>query len=65
VPAAGRTARVLNPAPGASGARRGFTELAERLAAWAPRDRQFAARVRPPRAADLAARMTSEVSPGA
>jgi flagellar biosynthesis protein FlhG len=63
VPAAGRTARVLNPAAGASGARRGYTELAERLAAWAPRDRQLASRVRPPRAADLAARMMSEVSP--
>jgi flagellar biosynthesis protein FlhG len=63
VPASSHTARVLNPTASSAGARRGFAELAERLAGWAPRSAQALPRVRPPRVSELAARMVSEVSP--
>lgn len=64
VQAAGQATRVLN-AP-ASAARRGFHELARRLASWsagAPGTRTQTTRVRPPRAADLAARLVTEAQP--
>lgn len=63
VSSAGQTASVLNPAGASTGARRGFVELAERLAAWAPSAQAAGARVRPPRVSELAARMVTEVSP--
>jgi len=58
---AGQASRVINVAH--SPARRGFHELARRLSAWAPPAQRSPARVRPPRAAELAARMVGEVQP--
>lgn len=43
--------------------RRGFHELARRLTAWAPAARPATTRVRPPRVAELAARLVSEAAP--
>jgi flagellar biosynthesis protein FlhG len=62
VAAAGRTARVLNDSTSGQ-ARKGFADLADRLSGWAPRVRAHAARVRPPRAHELTARVLAEVSP--
>jgi MinD-like ATPase involved in chromosome partitioning or flagellar assembly len=59
--AAAQQTRVLNEAEGP--ARRGFHELARRLAAWAPPVRPSVARVRPPRVAELAIRTESEAAP--
>lgn len=61
VHAAAQQTRILNGADGA--ARRGFHELARRLAAWAPPARPSTVRVRPPRVAELAARLVSEAAP--
>jgi hypothetical protein len=61
VQTAGRVARALNASSGP--AQRGFHELARRLSAWAPPARQATPRMRPPRAADLAARIATEVAP--
>lgn len=44
-------------------ARRGFREVARRLATWAPPARSSTVRVRPPRVAELAARLVSESAP--
>ncbi len=46
-----------------AGARRGFQDLAKRLLQWAPTTMRPQSRVRPPRAADLAARLSAEVAP--
>jgi len=61
VQAAGQATRVLNAPAGA--ARRGFHELARRLSSWAPGPRGAFTRVRPPRVADLAARLMTEAAP--
>lgn len=61
VHAAAQQTRTLNSTDGA--ARRGFHELARRLATWAPPARPSTARVRPPRVAELAARLVSEAAP--
>lgn len=45
------------------GARRGFRDLAVRLLSWAPGGAASLPRVRPPRAAVLAARLTTEEAP--
>jgi flagellar biosynthesis protein FlhG len=62
ISAAGGGARLLNGSKNA-GTRRGFDDLARRLAQWRPNAQPVAARVRPPRAAELAARMMTEVAP--
>jgi flagellar biosynthesis protein FlhG len=64
VQAAAQATRILN-AP-ASAARRGFRELARRLSTWstgACAIHRDMARVRPPRVADLAARLVTEAAP--
>lgn len=60
---AGRRSVVLNDGAQSAASRRGFHELARRLTAWAPQRPSARERVRPPRAAELTARMMSEVSP--
>lgn len=61
VQAAGQATRILNAPAGA--ARRGFHELARRLSSWAPGPQGAFTRVRPPRVADLTARLMTEAAP--
>jgi flagellar biosynthesis protein FlhG len=59
--AARRTA-VFNEDAQSASSRRGYQELAKRLTAWAPKTQPARNRVRPPSAAELAARLLPEAS---